>query len=206
MIRVKAGARIGLVGDWGTGAGPAVQVLEQMKTQRPDVLVHLGDIYYSGTDEECRKNFEAIVNHVFDRTASKLPVYTLSGYHDMYSSGAGYYALLKRLNDGALTQQASYFCLRTQDDVWQLLGMDTGLHDYSPVSVTDAVTFVEAEVQAWHKRRIAEFAGKSILMHQLFSRYSAIGKKDVAGNHVPYNKPMKAMFDSFLSTGKAIRA
>jgi predicted phosphodiesterase len=208
VVRIKAGARIGLIGDWGTGAAPAVQVLEQLKLQKPDVLVHLGDIYYSGTDEECRVNFEAIVNRVFDRANSKLPVYTLSGNHDMYAGGTGYYPLLKRLNTGALTQPASYFCLRAEDDSWQLLGMDTGLHDYSPVSVTDAVTFVEAEEQAWHRRRITEFGGKTILMshHQLFSRYSEIGKKDANGKYVPYNKPMKAMFDGFLSTGKSIPA
>jgi len=208
VIPIKAGARIGLVGDWGTGAPPAVQVLEQLKAQKPDVLVHLGDIYYSGTDEECRENFEAVVNRVFDRANSKLPVYTLAGNHDMYAGGVGYYALLTRLNAGALTQRASYFCLRAEDNSWQLLAMDTGLHDYSPAGVTDAVTFVEAPEQAWHTRRLAEFGGKTILMshHQLFSRFSPIGKADENGRYVPYNKPMKTMFDSFLATGKPIPA
>jgi len=208
VIRIKPNSRIGLVGDWGTGAGPAVQVLEQLEAQQPDIVIHLGDIYYSGTDTECRENFEAIVNKVLRRHQSKIPVYTLAGNHDMYSGGHGYYDLLKRLNAGDQTQPASFFCLRASDDSWQLLGMDTGLHDYSPVSVNDVVTFVEADEQAWHKRRIAEFAGKSILLshHQLFSRYSSIGEKDRSGRYVPYNKRLKTMFDDFLSIGKPIPA
>ena len=62
VITIKANARIGLIGDWGTGAVPAKRILRQLKAQNPDVLIHLGDIYYSGTEEECRINFESIVN------------------------------------------------------------------------------------------------------------------------------------------------
>ncbi len=57
-IPIKAGAKIALFGDWGTGGEPARRILEQMRQQQPDVVVHLGDIYYSGTDSECRSNLK----------------------------------------------------------------------------------------------------------------------------------------------------
>lgn len=208
VISIKPNARIGLLGDWGTGGQPARDVLTQLKEQQPDIVVHLGDIYYSGTEEECRTNFEDVMNSVLNRQQTKIPVYTLSGNHDMYAGGVGYYALIKRLNDGDKKQRASFFCLRASDNSWQLLAMDTGLHDYSPISVTDVVTFVEADEQAWLKKRIAEFSGKTILLshHQLFSAYSQIGKKDQNGKLVPYNKRLKTMFDDLRSTGKPIPA
>jgi DNA/RNA endonuclease G (NUC1) len=60
VIVIKKDAKVGLIGDWGTGAAPAQSVLQQLKQQNPDLLVHLGDIYYSGTEEECVSNFEAV--------------------------------------------------------------------------------------------------------------------------------------------------
>jgi hypothetical protein len=111
VITIKTNARIGLIGDWGTGAEPAKRILRQIKANEPDVLVHLGDIYYSGTEAECRVNFEAIVNDVLERTTKDMPVYTLAGNHDMYSGGTGYYSLIKRLNKPPMQQPASFFCL-----------------------------------------------------------------------------------------------
>ena len=208
VIEIKAGARVALIGDWGTGAAPARRVLDLVKAQKPDVVVHLGDIYYSGTPDECRDKFEAVVDQAFDRKSTKLPVYSLCGNHDMYCGGVGYYGLIKRLNQGKLAQGASFFCLRAADNSWQLLAMDTGRNDYSPFSVTDTVTFVEPEEQAWLVRRVAEFAGKTILLshHQLFSAFSQIGSQDANGMLNPVNPNLKRTFDALLATGKQIPA
>ena len=150
VIKIKASARIGLVGDWGTGAAPAKRVLAQLGAQNPDVVIHLGDIYYSGTEEECRTNFVDVVDNVLERATKDIAVYTLAGNHDMYCGGIGFYAMLKGLNKPAMAQPASFFCLRAQDNSWQLLAMDTGKHDFSPVAVTHAETL--------HRRRRARLA------------------------------------------------
>ena len=55
-IELKSDARVALVGDWGTGARPAVEILKQIAAAEPDLLVHLGDIYYSGTPLECKRS------------------------------------------------------------------------------------------------------------------------------------------------------
>ena len=208
VITIKSNARIGLIGDWGTGAAPAKRVLAQMGEQNPDVVVHLGDIYYSGTEEECRTNFEAVVDGVLSRPSRNIAVYTLSGNHDMYCGGIGFYALLKRLNKPPMTQPASFFCLRAQDNSWQLLAMDTGKHDFSPVGVTHAETFVDEEELAWHETRIREFSGKTILLshHQLFSAFSTIGKTQQNGRSLSYNPRLRSAFERLQSTGKKIPA
>ncbi len=191
VITIKSNARVGLIGDWGT-----------------DVLIHLGDIYYSGTDDECRMNFEAIVNSVLERATKDIPVYTLAGNHDMYSGGTGYYSLIKRLNKPAMQQPASFFCLRSEDNSWQLLAMDTGHHDYNPLSVSAALTFVDQDERDWHEARIRKFPGKTILLshHQLFSAFSQIGPRDVTGKLNPVNPELKKAYDQIRGTGKTIAA
>ena len=186
VIEIDATSTIALLGDWGTGAEPALQILKQVAQSRPSVLVHLGDIYYSGTPEECENNFVAPVNQILRATRPDLAVYTLSGNHDMYSGGTGYYDLIGRLNNEQQRQPASYFCLRSRDESWQLLALDTGLHDYSPFQVDDVVTWVEHDEIEWHCSRIKEFPGRTILLshHQLFSAFSPIGTVGNSSN--PY--------------------
>jgi 3',5'-cyclic AMP phosphodiesterase CpdA len=208
IITIKSNARIGLIGDWGTGAAPARRVLRQLKQQKPDILVHLGDIYYSGTETECQINFESIVNETLDRKNSDIPVFTLAGNHDMYSGGAGYYGLIKRLNRPPSMQQASFFCLRSADNAWQLLAMDTGQFDFNPITVAHALTKVDATELDWHAERVAEFTGKTILLshHQLFSAYSPIGKAVPDGRPLAYNAELRKVLDRLQQGGREIAA
>ncbi len=209
IISVPARAKIALFGDWGTGAEPAKQILNHIRAQHPDILLHLGDIYYSGTPDECRDNFEVIVDQTFERAKTKIPaVYTLCGNHDMYSGGRGYYGLISRLNKGEAVQKASFFCLRAEDNSWQLLAMDTGRNDYSPFSVNHAVTFVDPEEEAWLIERIKDFKGKTILAshHPMFSAFSPPGPKDAAGNENPINPNLKRLFNRLIAAGGTIPA
>jgi calcineurin-like phosphoesterase family protein len=209
IISIPARAKIALFGDWGTGAEPAKQILNHIRAQHPDILLHLGDIYYSGTPDECHDNFEVIVDETFDRAKKKTPaVYTLCGNHDMYSGGRGYYDLISRLNKGRAVQKASFFCLRADDYSWQLLAMDTGRNDYSPFSVNHAVTFVDPDEEAWLIERVQEFKGKTILAshHPMFSAFSAPSPKDAAGNENPINPNLKRLLDRLIAAGGNIPA
>ena len=202
VIEIKPNTKVALAGDWGTGAQPAIQLLKQIAEKKPDIFVHLGDIYYSGTPQECRSNFLEPVNRILRNGRDPL-VYTLSGNHDMYCGGVGYYDLIKEVNPKPYTQPASYFCLRTTDERWQFLAMDTGLHDYSPLSVSDAFTYLEPDELEWHRDRIREFPGRTILLshHQLFSAYSAIGEaKD--GKRSALNPKLYEAFKVMAQSGK----
>jgi Calcineurin-like phosphoesterase len=166
-------ATVAIVGDWATGTDEAKQVMVQIARKKPDVVIHLGDIYYSCTDFEVQNYFLQIWNQYFD--PAKIPSFTLSGNHDMYSGGAPYYALLKQLN-----QPASYCCLR--NDNWQFVMIDTGINDRIPNGPDP--TFLQDTEVAWVKQRVAT-AGtrKSVLLshHQLFTRYSSIVSPPPAG-------------------------
>lgn len=176
VIEIKSDAKIAIAGDWGTGAQPAIELLRQIGDSNPDVFIHLGDIYYSGTPLECRKNFYEPVDRVLRAAGRDTKVYTLSGNHDMYCGGVGYYDLICKLNPAPFTQPASFFCLRSKDERWQFLALDTGLHDFRPLHAADTLTYLEQEEIEWHCERIKEFSGRTILLshHQLFSAYSTI--------------------------------
>ncbi|ABQ39727.1 metallophosphoesterase [Bradyrhizobium sp. BTAi1] len=200
-IEIKANARVGLIGDWGTGAAPAMEVLRCIAEERTDVVVHLGDIYYSGTPAECQANFLNPVNAVL-RKDRALPVYSLSGNHDMYCGGVGFYDLITKLNPAPLTQPASFFCLRSADEKWQFLAMDTGLHDDNPATVAGALTYIEEDELAWHCDRIREFNGRTILLshHQLFSAFSSIGGGDSQGKRSAVNPLLLKAFKKLTET------
>jgi len=162
-------------------------------------VIHLGDIYYSGTATECSTYFQRIVDMVLDRARTKIPIYTLSGNHDMYSGGAGYYDLLAALNDPPQRQPASFFCLRATDQSWQFIAMDTGLHDHNPFDVSGALTYLEPDEEDWHAARIGEFPGRTILLshHQLFSAFSRIGPAGPDGRGNPCNPPLLKSLQRF---------
>lgn len=199
VLPLQPGAKVALIADWGTGTDAAIDVLKKVAAQRPDVLIHLGDIYYSGTAQECYFNFKRIVDTVFGRTETRVPVFTLAGNHDMYSGGAGFYALLASLNDGPLRQPASFFCLRCTDGSWQFVAMDTGKNDHDPFDVTTVLTSLEKDEEDWLTARIAEFAGKTILLshHQLFSALQQIGPPRPDGSLAACNPYLAASFRRF---------
>ena len=204
-ITIPNAARIALFADWGTGTPAAVELMRQIKQQNPDILVHLGDVYYAGTPDECERNFRAIIDTVFNRRQTDIPLYNMTGNHDMYCGGKGFYDQIGSLNASQeQRQKASYFCLRTENRKWQLLGMDTGLNDRDPWTVSDDVTYLEDDEETWHLRRIAEAAdGQTVLLshHQLFSAFSHIGPAGADGMHNPCNPKLLASLRKFQATG-----
>lgn len=174
--------RIGLISDWGTGTTSAHTVAAQLATHRPDIVIHLGDIYFAGTTEECEINFLAPLRAVLPGTR----LFSLCGNHDVYSGGDGYYGLLQRIG-----QPASYFCLRSPDLSWQILAADTGLHDRDPFDEAGSVTRLEPAEQAWHMDKLSGFPGRTVFLshHQPFSAFSRIGR---AADHDPTNPNLMA--------------
>jgi hypothetical protein len=207
VISIKAQAKVAIFGDWGTGNEPARNILKCIATLEPDYLIHLGDIYYSATDKEVQKNFVEIIDAEIRAARPQVQIFSLSGNHDMYSGGVAYYEMVRTLNASPHKQDASFFCLRGYDGAWQFLAMDTGLHDYSPVAVSDALTFIEEDEQEWLLARVQEFSGRTILLshHQLFSAFSRIGPADPLGQR-PYNANLLSTFQMLKATGAKIPA
>ena len=175
-------ARVAFVGDWGTGQATAKTVLSQIGRKNPDVVIHMGDVYYSGTDFEMQNYFYSIWKESLDLT--KTTTFTLSGNHDMFCGGAPYYKLIDQLG-----QPASYFCLR--NDNWQFLAMDTGLHDSKPAG--NDPTFLEDTELAWITDKIQNRGKRRTVLlshHQLFAANEDICGKS-ANDHL--NQQMSSL-------------
>ena len=166
--KLPAKARVAVIGDWGTGLPEARAVLQQLARKKPDVVIHLGDVYYAGTAFEIENYFLEIWRSALNLSASPIPTFSLAGNHDMFSGGAPYYNLIEQLG-----QPASYFCLRNDD--WQFIAIDTGLHDSNPDGSTP--TFLEDTEVEWLKDKIDNRGKRRTALlshHQLFSRFEDI--------------------------------
>jgi predicted phosphodiesterase len=182
--------RIGIIGDWGTGEHGAISLLNEIKKQSPDLLVHLGDIYYSGTQHEAKANFLDICRAMFGGTYR---LFTLCGNHDMYSGGQGYYWLIDQIGQGA-----SYFALKNKN--WQLLAMDTGHNDSNPMTVSSNMTSLNSNEAQWHLAQITASEGRQTILlshHQLFSAFGSVGK-DADGKNYAYNPNLYSTFKNIL--------
>ncbi len=164
-------ARVALLGDWGTGRPEAKRLLSLIKAKKPDVVIHLGDVYYSGTGFEMKHYFLDPWIGILDLKNHPIPTFTLCGNHDMYAGGAPYYAAID-----ALGQPASYFCLRNTN--WQFIAIDTGRHAIKPGG---GMTYLEDTEVEWIKDKIATAGGRRTILlshHQLFSANEDIGGQE----------------------------
>jgi len=152
--------RVAMAGDWGTGLYGAPKIAADITKRGPfDFLLHLGDVYYSGTTEEMKERFLNVWPFAAGRTSR-----ALNSNHEMYSGGFAYFDMtLPRCG-----QKASYFAM--QNDDWLLIGLDTAYvdHDMDPRQVT----WLEQTVAARGTRKVVLFSHQ-----QLFSRLDTQGDK-----------------------------
>ena len=188
-----------LIGDWGTHMPDNAALLRQaLEKFKPDVIIHLGDVYYSGTVEECTANVLDVLDAIVaDVNPAKRPAFfAIPGNHDYYSGGSGFYRMIGKVNSGVAgcTQQASYFCLRTEDSKWQFLGMDTGYGDRNPVE--QQAPILQVHEGAWHRDKLDNFPGTTILLshHQLISAKETLN----AGQRPYLNENLYATFKPYF--------
>jgi hypothetical protein len=181
--------KIALIGDWGTGTKAAENILEQAVALEPDIIIHLGDVYYAGTQREYQERVIDLVKAKAKKPCGKrIPFLNIPGNHDMYSGGKPYYdafsVLNKDVKDNAGSsnwqQQHSFFGLRDKDKRWQILAMDTAYFDHDPFTVSSVITKVHPSEEEWlmhHTAAMSENGGKTILLshHQPFSSLVSIG-------------------------------
>lgn len=159
---------VALAADWGTGTDSAYAVADAIRALAPDVTIHLGDVYYSGTESEFHNYF--LGSGEWPR--GKRSTYALIGNHEMYSGGAGYF----RVALPALGQETSYFCL--ENKYWRILGLDTGYYAKSFPFLELIVNFIKLHNATCRWLQDVVFADESdrrpvILLthHQWFSAF-----------------------------------
>ena len=139
-ITIPPQCKIAILGDWGADNDHAQTIGNLVQQQNPDYLIHLGDIYYAGTEPECTKFLENWP--LRDPGAPDQPKqgvsFSLNGNHEMYSEGRYYFTTVF---DG-LGQEASYFQL--SNDWWQFIGFDTA---YVPFTISGGAKDVNLQCQ-----------------------------------------------------------
>ncbi len=135
--------RIAVVGDWGTGIysdNPAVQVMKQINALKPDYIIHLGDVYYAGTDGDFPPMGEEVNNYLdlWPSTATQAAgtSFMLNSNHEMYSGAKGYFAAL---GDDRFQSQhgTSYFALTYAG--WTIVGLDSAYYDTSAMFMDGSI-------------------------------------------------------------------
>jgi hypothetical protein len=114
--------RMALLADWGTGLYGAPSSAKCISSDKVPFthVIHLGDVYYSGTKSEIDARFNAFWPNVIGAQNR-----ACNSNHEMYSGGHGYFdKTLSRFG-----QKASYFAYENND--WLLVGLDTAYQDHS---------------------------------------------------------------------------
>lgn len=159
-IPIEDEAHVALFSDWGTGRPPALAVAREITRRNADYLIHLGDIYYAGMEEEVDERFLSVLP-----TSTRLKRwFALNANHEMYSGGHGYYEKVLP----AAGQQASYFCL--ENTHWRIIGLDSAHKDQE----------LHKPQVAWLTALVSQSDGrKNIVLshHQLFSCFERTSSK-----------------------------
>jgi hypothetical protein len=150
--------RVAVLGDWGTNLyGAPVSAASIKRAGGFELLLHLGDIYYSGTDKETQQRFLA----GWPAEAGKVSR-ALNGNHEMYSGGFSYFEhVLPQFK-----QASSYFAL--QNTHWLLIALDTAHTDHT-------IDFLQVE---WLKSIMRKAGDRKVIFfshHQPFSRLDKQG-------------------------------
>ena len=149
---------LAVVGDWGTNLyGAPISAASIKRTGGYELLLHLGDIYYSGTKTETKQRFL----DAWPTSAAKVSR-ALNGNHEMYSGGFAYFDdILPKFK-----QPSSYFAL--QNTNWLLVGLDTAHTNHA--LDTQQVAWLKSVVETAGQRKLILFSH-----HQPFSRLDKQG-------------------------------
>jgi hypothetical protein len=170
-------ATVVLVGDFGTAKQRAIRVAQAVRGVAPDHVIHLGDIYPTGTPALARRHFIDVWRQHGPAGAK---YWALNGNHEMAAQGIGYFNdILPFCN-----QRASYFSL--QNEHWKLIGLDTAYREHD----------LRQEQKPWLHARLKEGGSRNILLthHQMFSA--------VDGRPHDNRHRLPATMQEFVQTGR----
>ncbi len=160
---------IAMVGDWGTGLVTSTRIAQQMAALKPTLTIHLGDVYYSGTQNEVKSRF------LPTWPTGTFGTFVLNSNHEMYAGGEGYFGVTLARSPFKDHQKASYFCLSLPG--WQVIGLDSAYA--APDFLYQQGHFSDEQI-AWLQAQLAEGArlGKKSIVLTHHNPVDFKGKKD----------------------------
>lgn len=174
---------IAIIGDWGTGEfnpdggmnankGPAVAVMNAAESLNPDYIIHLGDVYYAGTQgydgflSEETTNFLNLWPADRKQDGAKANTsFTLNSNHEMYDGANGYFSVALGAKNTPFNMQKghSYFALTF--DNWVILGLDSGYFaSVSSMFMNGSIGGDSGTQANWVKEQFPDFAGKNVIV------------------------------------------
>lgn len=127
-VQIPNSTTLGLLGDWG-GANAQALAVGTAAAKRSNYLIHLGDVYYAGTngnggslDPEQETNFLDVWPGAADHS------FTLNSNHDMYAHATGYATAVA----SAKFKAQGGNCFALYNDAFRIVGLDTAY--YAPDS------------------------------------------------------------------------
>ncbi len=163
VLRVPNQLRLAIVGDWGTGPfevnAASSKIANLVAKAKSDFSIHLGDVYYAGTNEQEQNNMR-------DWPQGMRGSFTLNSNHEMYNGAFGYFAELAR--NFPLQNGCSYFALENDD--WLVIGLDTAY--FSPCASMYMDGVLDTGQLAWLAQLPKD---KRLLVLSHHEAYSALG-------------------------------
>jgi hypothetical protein len=160
---------IGIVGDWGTGSygtggGPAGAVMQAISglDVRPNLLMHLGDVYYAGTRSEEQSNLLDLWPSAWG--PGRKNAFTLNSNHEMYAGANGYYDVALE-SSGPFDQQngTSYYAVTFGP--WTILGLDSGWYaDPSGMYMTGSIGTKDDPQARWISEHFGATQGDHVIV------------------------------------------
>ena len=123
VVSIPDAVQIGLAGDWGTGEwrtasnpAPSTGVASHMASLKPHVTIHLGDVYYAGTDDQEQHLFVDIW------PKGSIGSLALNSNHEMYPGAKPYFKAIVGPPFG-IQNGCSFFALENKN--WVVVGLDS---------------------------------------------------------------------------------
>jgi len=169
----KESISIAIVGDWGCGAygdefggrGPAIATMKAVKGLKPDYVMHLGDVYYSGTEDRFPQHEEQDnLLTPWDTGLTKAGTnFTLNSNHEMYGAARGLINIaLAHGTPFAHQNKTPYFALEYND--WVILGLDSAYFDPSLLYMDGALGNASNVQQQEFVHNLGDLSSKKIMV------------------------------------------
>lgn len=121
IMTIPNTVKLAIFGDWGSGNWhnnhTASTISNLITNHHVDYAIHLGDVYYSGSQME---QYEHILGYW---PTAKQGNFTLNGNHDMYHSARPYFNWVLSDERFSHQQNCSFFALENRH--WIIVGLDT---------------------------------------------------------------------------------